>query len=404
MATRYVWDQYNTNYNAFSDPRTTSAASFSTSYFTISYAQPQANMLITGQFANMPFYEGSGSNFTVSGTAKDYSVSAYGKYLYFPAYGNSIMCVFPDAYMDDMEDYDWRVGSHVWIVNRKTGVQISFNTYKPAVTKGDGLLGQVSSNKSNGYPAGYDGSAYWNVYRGSEVIDPTGISLTSSKIVPGQTAAAIIEAPASQFDGVYYHVAYSANGGSYQNLPDVTAHSFTFTVPNNADSLRLRVQAEVPGSGVVSEYVYSGYYYANEAPSAPSSVTIPLEIYPEREFSVKWPAAVDPDGNLSGYEVQRAYNGSSSWSDVARTTNTSVSATVSREYETVQFRVRAYDTNGAYSDWTYSDTATIHSMRAYIGINGKARRVNKIYVGINGKARQVVKGYIGVNGKARRFL
>jgi hypothetical protein len=41
--------------------------------------------------------------------------------------------------------------------------------------------------------------------------------------------------------------------------------------------------------------------------------------------------------------------------------------------------------------------------RAFIGIEGLARKVNRIYVGVNGKARKVAKGYIGVNGKARLF-
>ena len=41
--------------------------------------------------------------------------------------------------------------------------------------------------------------------------------------------------------------------------------------------------------------------------------------------------------------------------------------------------------------------------KAYVGVNGVARKVSKIYVGVNGVARKVVKGYVGVNGVAKQF-
>lgn len=39
--------------------------------------------------------------------------------------------------------------------------------------------------------------------------------------------------------------------------------------------------------------------------------------------------------------------------------------------------------------------------KAYVGIDGKARRCRKVYVGVENKARRVRKAYIGVNGVAR---
>lgn len=38
---------------------------------------------------------------------------------------------------------------------------------------------------------------------------------------------------------------------------------------------------------------------------------------------------------------------------------------------------------------------------AYIGVDGKARKVKKIYIGVNNVAKKVKKAYIGVDGKAR---
>lgn len=70
----------------------------------------------------------------------------------------------------------------------------------------------------------------------------------------------------------------------------------------------------------------------------------------------------------------------------------------------IEFRVTTIDDWGFSQVSPVSDSYAISSLKGYVGINGKARKVDKLYVGVNGKARQVVKGYIGVNGKARRFL
>lgn len=398
--TRYVWEWYRADHNALANPGSSTAKNLNNANFTISASQPRAEMLVEGNYAGKPFYRGSGSSFTTSGTTKAYAVSTYGKYLYTSGYGNSILCVVPDVYADSLDKLEWAVGASVYL--RFNGSSTSFNTYEPQVTKGE-YLGVIGSKNSTAYKNGYDGSTYWYVYKGSETIDPTDIYLTSPKIVPGQTATVNVVAPTSKYGGVYYYVSYSVNGGSYQSLPGQEGKTFTFTVPSDAESLRLRVYAGSDGA-VNSPYVYSVTYYANEAPSAPPSVSVPDVIDPGDAFTVTWSAATDPDGNLSGYEIQRAYNGGSAWSAVTSTADTSVQTSVERGYKTVRYRVRAYDSKGEYSGWTYSNTAAIRNLRAYVGINGKARKVDKLYVGVNGKARQVVKGYVGVNGKARRFL
>lgn len=40
--------------------------------------------------------------------------------------------------------------------------------------------------------------------------------------------------------------------------------------------------------------------------------------------------------------------------------------------------------------------------KAYIGVNGSARKVKKPYIGIDGTARKITRAYVGVNGKAQR--
>ena len=38
---------------------------------------------------------------------------------------------------------------------------------------------------------------------------------------------------------------------------------------------------------------------------------------------------------------------------------------------------------------------------AYIGVDGKARKIKNGYVGVNGRARKIKKAYVGVGGVAR---
>ena len=38
---------------------------------------------------------------------------------------------------------------------------------------------------------------------------------------------------------------------------------------------------------------------------------------------------------------------------------------------------------------------------AYIGVDGKARKIKKGYIGVDGKARKIKKAYIGIGGVAR---
>ena len=76
----------------------------------------------------------------------------------------------------------------------------------------------------------------------------------------------------------------------------------------------------------------------------------------------------------------------------------------SDDVETIRFRVRAIDGLGYTSDWVQSSVLDMQTLKAYIGVNGKARKGVKLYVGINGKARKVTAAYIGGNSKARRVL
>lgn len=159
------------------------------------------------------------------------------------------------------------------------------------------------------------------------------------------------------------------------------------------------------GGGTSSAIIAYSNDQLNSPPTTPGSITAPAEVYPGDNFIVGWEASTDPDGNLSGYDVQRSYDGSSTWAAVVSgTSSTSITTSVEYGHTSVQYRVRARDSSGATSAWRNSNLITIVNIKAYIGVDGKARAVRKIFVGIEGKAHEAVKGYVGVNGVARRFL
>lgn len=118
-------------------------------------------------------------------------------------------------------------------------------------------------------------------------------------------------------------------------------------------------------------------------------------------------APVSPTyGGTVYYQYSYSTNGGASWVNIgSKTTATSQTLTIPNGVSQFQARVQASDDLGfTSSDYVMGQAMEVISMQAYVGIGGKARRIEKIYIGVNGKAREVVAGYVGVNGKARKFL
>lgn len=131
--------------------------------------------------------------------------------------------------------------------------------------------------------------------------------------------------------------------------------------------------------------------YSNTEPRAGETITV----------------TVTPAKNLYGgtvsYQYQYAVNGGAWTNSGGKTTSVTKELTVPNG--SAQFRVRAIasdDLGFTSTTYVYGANLPVVNMRAYLGINGAARRVEKMYVGISGKARKVSKAYIGgADGKAR---
>ena len=105
----------------------------------------------------------------------------------------------------------------------------------------------------------------------------------------------------------------------------------------------------------------NGNVYANSAPTAPANITVPESGNKGGNVAVSWSASTDQDGNLSGYTLQRSVNGGG-FTQVYQGANTSYTDTAPTNADTLQYRVQAYDTEGATSGWTTSNQFPVYGV------------------------------------------
>ena len=137
----------------------------------------------------------------------------------------------------------------------------------------------------------------------------------------------------------------------------------TFLVPASSETIMCRVKA------YDSEGLYSGYrnsaqvsVFNNHAPGAPASITVPENVLGGGTLAVTWEAATDADNNLSGYELERQVDGGD-WAQVYKGAGTSYTDTITRGWQSVNYRVRAYDTYNAYSAYTTGTAQPVNNNR-----------------------------------------
>lgn len=164
-------------------------------------------------------------------------------------------------------------------------------------------------------------------------------------------------------------------------------------------------------TGLSSGAYYSGGWrwrvYKGSDTIDPLSVTYRENtLYSGEPVTVQVEARTPTYGGTISYQYQYSVDGGKTWANAgSKTTETSLEIGIPADAKQFQARVLASDNYG-FTSTTYVNgpNQAVAQLKAYIGINGKARAVSKIYIGVNGKACEVIKGYIGVNGKARKFL
>lgn len=127
----------------------------------------------------------------------------------------------------------------------------------------------------------------------------------------------------------------------------------------------LRPACNLSSDLLISDSVDSDGCYTviyNQAPTAPSSITVPSEVLGGENLSISWAASTDPDGNLSGYVLERKV-GSGTWAQIYKGSSRSYTNAITYGWTSVQYRVKAYDAAGAESAYTTSATRTVTNNR-----------------------------------------
>lgn len=201
-----------------------------------------------------------------------------------------------------------------------------------------------------------DGSVFQNTAPSM----PASISVPSS--INGGTSITVSWAASTDAEGNLegYIVERSTNGGSsWSQIYQGSATSTSSTVAFGTTSVTYRVKA-YDSAGLESGWKTSSTVTVtnNRAPSAPGGLTVPAIVRGGSTLAISWTAASDSDGNLSGYELERQVDGGG-WSQIYKGSALAYTDTITSGWNTVAYRVRAYDTYNSTSGYVTSETRTV---------------------------------------------
>ena len=95
----------------------------------------------------------------------------------------------------------------------------------------------------------------------------------------------------------------------------------------------------------------------NTAPTTPTSITVPTTVRGGESLSISWGASTDIDGDSLTYRLERSINGGS-FSQIYSGSLRNYTDSITKSWNTVAYRVRAYD-GTAYSEYRTSATRTV---------------------------------------------
>ena len=264
------------------------------------------------------------------------------------------------AYLNGSAAYWWLrsphtgVSGHAWRVN-SNGDSSSTNCcsysygIRPALILPSSLLvsddGSVSTNTAPTTPSSI--TVPQSIQGGSPITVSWGASTDAQNNLEG------------------YILERSTDGGkSWSQVYQGSSRSTTNTVAFGTASVMYRVKS-YDSEGLSSAYKTSGQVTVvnNTAPTAPNGITVPNTVLGGATLTITWGAATDQDGNLSGYSLERQVDGGD-WAQVYSGNTLSYTDTITKGWATVAYRVRAYDSNNAYSSYTVSPERTVNNNTA----------------------------------------
>lgn len=132
---------------------------------------------------------------------------------------------------------------------------------------------------------------------------------------------------------------------------------YTDGTPSNANAFNgsggVRPLCNLKSEILVSDNTDSTGAYTiiwNQPPTTPGSLTMPGTVEGGKTAVISWGQSTDPEGNLSGYVLERSANGGA-YTQVYRGLNRTYTDTITFGWNTVQYRVKAYDGAGLESGY-----------------------------------------------------
>lgn len=157
-----------------------------------------------------------------------------------------------------------------------------------------------------------------------------------------------------------YAVERSTDGGStWTQIYQGGELSTVNTVAFGTESVMYRVRA-YDSEGLYSSYRNSAQVTVinNTAPTAPGSITVPETVFGGGSVEISWTASIDGENNLTGYALERQVDGGT-WTEIFRGDALSFTDAITKGWLSVAYRVRAYDSENAYSGYTAGDSRTV---------------------------------------------
>lgn len=101
----------------------------------------------------------------------------------------------------------------------------------------------------------------------------------------------------------------------------------------------------------------------NAAPYSPQKINLPDVLRGGEIAYINWAATSDKDNNLSGYILEKSED-NGPYKQIYRGSNTSYNDSITKGIKTVRYRVKAYDTQGAESGYTFSPITKVENNSA----------------------------------------
>lgn len=98
----------------------------------------------------------------------------------------------------------------------------------------------------------------------------------------------------------------------------------------------------------------------NQPPTTPTGITVPTKVQAGKTVEITWGSSTDPEGNSVGYTLERKVD-ERSYDRIYKGINRSYKDTITKGWQKVSYRVKAYDNYGLESGYATSNERTVNN-------------------------------------------